>query len=112
MHSPDVGKARAESLVDTSMPEGWTIRQGLRHQGLDRFHTGFVALGWGRARRELVDELIAENRGQRALHDRATAAHVAARGAALDGLGRAGRTLSTAAGRLTDDYYRPGAPPR
>ena len=36
---------------------------------------------------------------------RDAAAHVAANRAALDALGRAGRTLSTAAGRLTDDYY-------
>ena len=69
-----------------------------RMRGLDGGDSAMV-----QRRNELVYEVIAENRGQRALHDRATAAHVAARRAALDALGRAGRTLSTAAGRLTDD---------
>ena len=54
---------------------------------------------------ELIAEVGAEIAPLRALHSRATAAHVAANRAALDALGRAGRTLSTAAGRLTDDYY-------
>ena len=56
---PDLEKARAESLVDTAMPEQWNVRRGLRHQGLDRLRTRFVARGGvGRAeqlaRRSLV----------------------------------------------------------
>ncbi len=58
-----------------------------------------------RRQNELVREANAEDAARVALHSRATAAHVAANRAALDALGRAGRTLSTAAGRLTDDYY-------
>ena len=56
-------------------------------------------------RNQLVREVNAEIAPNRALYFRAYAAHVAANRAALDALGRAGRTLSTAAGRLTDDYY-------
>ena len=56
---PDLEQARAESLVDTAMPERWNVRRGLRHQGLDRLRTRFVARGGvGRAeqlaRRSLV----------------------------------------------------------
>ena len=58
-----------------------------------------------RRRNELLNESYAERDRRDALHSRATAAHVAANRAALDALGRAGRTLSTAAGRLTDGYY-------
>ena len=58
-----------------------------------------------RRRNELIRESNAENAARNALHSRATAAHVAANRAVLSALGRAGRTLSTAAGRLTDDYY-------
>ena len=53
----------------------------------------------------LNQESRAENAARGALHNRATAAHVAANRAAIDALGRAGRTLSTAAGRLTDGNY-------
>ena len=56
-------------------------------------------------RKDLVDQWKAENDRRNALHSRAHAAHVAANRAALDALSRAGRTLSTAAGRLTDDNY-------
>ena len=58
-----------------------------------------------RRQTELINEVFAEINSRFALHSRATAAHYAANRAALDALGRAGRTLSTAAGRLTDDYY-------
>ena len=42
---------------------------------------------------------------EEAHHSRATAAHVAANGAAVDALARAARTISTAARRLTDRNY-------
>ena len=58
-----------------------------------------------RRQTELMREVNAETHPRGALHSRARAAHVAANRAALDALGRAGRTLSTAAGRLTDGYY-------
>ena len=61
--------------------------------------------GYEMRREVLIDQSNAEIGPRSALHSRATAAHVAARHAALDALGRAGRTLSTAAGRLTDDNY-------
>ena len=66
---------------------------------------GLGGVSSDRRRNELVGEVIAEIAPSDALQARATAAHYAANRAALDALGRAGRTLSTAAGRLTDDYY-------
>ena len=77
---------------------------------LRRFANRMRGLGGGssdmtRRMGELVRESNAENAPLNALDDRAAAAHVAANRAALDALGRAGRTLSTAAGRLTDGYY-------
>ena len=53
--------------------------------------------------RALIRASNAENDALNVLHDRATAAHVAANRAVLDALVRAVRALSTAAGRLTDD---------
>ena len=60
--------------------------------------------------RVLIRASNAENDALNALHDRATAAHVAANRAVLDTLGHAARALSTAAERLilTDDSL-PGA---
>ena len=58
-----------------------------------------------RRRNELHRQVTAETNFLADLYDRARAAHYAANRAALDALGRAGRTLSTAAGRLTDGYY-------
>ena len=56
-------------------------------------------------RNALGRDAYAEYRTGRALHSRATAAHVAANRAALNALGRAAQTLSTGAERLTDDNY-------
>ena len=56
-------------------------------------------------RNALGDAVITENLAREALHSRATAAHVAANRAAIDALARAGRTLSSAAERLTDNNY-------
>ena len=61
--------------------------------------------GWSRRNALVIEPWNTESRATTALHDRAISAHVAANRAALDALGRAGRTLSTAAGRLTDGYY-------
>ena len=59
-----------------------------------------------RSRRSaLIGQTNAEIARRSALHSRATAAHVAANRAAIDALARAGRTLSSAAERLTDNNY-------
>ena len=56
-------------------------------------------------RNALLDELRIEVDGAGALHSRAVEAHVAANRAALAAIGRAAGMASTAAVRLTDDYY-------
>ena len=56
-------------------------------------------------RNALLDEVRAELDGASRLHSRAVEAHIAANRAAIDALSRAARMVSTAAARLTDDYY-------